>query len=193
MGLLTQMSKYSNEYLFLNVSPFAFIAFIGYTGSGVFMSNSHPTLPSERDSTLAGAGLELLTQHGQKDMTVRLEGEDKILTLSAPMVALLQRVFEELAQGKAVDVVSLESELSTQQAADVLNVSRPFVVKLLDEGVLPHRLVGSHRRVMLKDVLEYREQTKRKRRAALRELTQLSQELGLYDELPLHLQPEKTH
>lgn len=150
------------------------------------------TVPSKHDSSLAGAGLELLSQQGQKDMTFKLEGQDRTLTLSAPMVGLLQRIFEEMAQGKAVDVVSLETELSTQQAADLLSVSRPFVVKLLDEGILPHRLVGSHRRVLLKDVLEYKEQTKRKRREALRELTELSQELGLYDELPLHLQAEKT-
>jgi excisionase family DNA binding protein len=152
--------------------------------------SKHPTLPSEHDSSLAGAGLELLQQN--KEVVLKLESQDKTLTLSAPMVKLLQRIFEEMAQGKAVDVVSLETELSTQQAADLLNVSRPFVVKLLGEGVLPHRLVGSHRRVLLEHVLEYKEQTKRKRREALRELTQLSQELGLYDELPLHLQTEKT-
>jgi excisionase family DNA binding protein len=139
----------------------------------------YPTLPTQRDTTLASTGLELLSRHGQQDITFKLEG--KTLTLPASVVSLLQKILSEMAQGNAVGIVALEAELSTQQAADVLKVSRPFVVKLLDEGILPHRLVGTHRRVMLKDVLEYKEQSKRQSREALRELTQLSQEMGLYD------------
>ena len=138
----------------------------------------HPTLPSEYDTTLAGAGLEVL-QH-EKEIVLKLEGQDKTLTLSAPMVKLLQRILEEMALGKAVDVVSLETELTTQQAAEVLNVSRPFVVKLLDDGVLPHRLVGTHRRVLLKDVLTYKDTMQRRSEAAMKELSRLSQEMGTY-------------
>jgi excisionase family DNA binding protein len=139
--------------------------------------STQPTLPSEQDTTLAGAGLELLEQG---KVTVKLEGKDKALTLSEPMVGLLRRVLEEMAQGKAVEIVSLGAELSTQQAADVLNVSRPFVVKLLDEGTLPHRLVGSHRRVMLNDVLAYKETMQRRSQEAMQDLSRLSQETGTY-------------
>ena len=142
------------------------------------ITSEQPALPTERDNTLARAGLELLNS-GQA-IILKLEGQDDSLTLSPSVVGLLQRIFEEMAQGKAVDVVSLGTELSTQQAAEVLNVSRPFVIKLLDSGVLPHRLVGTHRRVLLKDVLEHKETMQRQSREAMRELTELSQKMDLY-------------
>ena len=141
------------------------------------ITSEQPALPTERDNTLARAGLELLNS-GQA-IILKLEGQDDSLTLSPSVVGLLQRIFEEMAQGKAVDVVSLGTELSTQQAAEVLNVSRPFVIKLLDSGVLPHRLVGTHRRV-LQDVLEHKETMQRQSREAMRELTELSQKMDLY-------------
>ena len=72
-------------------------------------------------------------------------------------------------------------ELTTQQAADILNVSRPFLVKLLDEGAIPYRTVGSHRRIRFKDLIIYREQRKVKRRQGLKELTQFLQEEGFYE------------
>lgn len=145
------------------------------------MSTSHqPTLPSTQDSSLADAGLELLASHGEQVISLTFEGQDKTLTLPASVVGLLQRIFTEMAQGKAVDVVALNSELSTRQAAEVLNVSRPFVIKLLDSGELSHRLVGRHRRVLLEDVLAYKESMQRQSKAALKELAELSQGMDLY-------------
>lgn len=135
-----------------------------------------PMLPSEQDSNVADAGLELLRSGAR----LQLVGQDKSLDLPPSVVTLLKRIFTEMAQGKAVDIVALETELTTQQAADVLNVSRPFVIKLLDEGELSHRLVGRHRRVLLKDVLAHKEKMQRKSRKAMDELAQLSQEMNTY-------------
>ncbi|WP_293147200.1 MULTISPECIES: helix-turn-helix domain-containing protein [unclassified Microcoleus] len=72
-------------------------------------------------------------------------------------------------------------ELTTQQAADILNVSRQFLVKLLDEGSIPYIKVGSHRRIQLKDLIIYQEQRKVMRRQGLKELTQFLQEEGFYE------------
>ena len=73
------------------------------------------------------------------------------------------------------------AEVTTMEAADILNVSRPFVIKLLEEGELPYRLVGRHRRIQLKDLLDYKKNIDRKREAVLDQMVAEAQELGLYD------------
>ena len=73
-------------------------------------------------------------------------------------------------------------ELTTQQAADILNVSRPFLVKLLDEGAIPYIKVGSHRRIRFKDLIIYKEHRSRKRRKLLDQLIEMTEEAGLYEE-----------
>ena len=85
------------------------------------------------------------------------------------------------AEGDEATIVRSPRELTTQQAAKVLNVSRPTIVKLIDDGVLPARKVGSHRRVPLTDLLAFRQNVVAKRRAALDEMTTDAEELGLYD------------
>jgi excisionase family DNA binding protein len=85
------------------------------------------------------------------------------------------------AAGEEATVVRSPREVTTQQAAKVLNVSRPTVIKLIDDGVLPSRKAGSHRRVPLADLLAYRQDVVAKRRAALDAMTTDAEELGLYD------------
>jgi excisionase family DNA binding protein len=85
------------------------------------------------------------------------------------------------AEGEEATVVRSPREVTTQQAAKVLNVSRPTVIKLIDDGVLPSRKVGSHRRVPLADLLAYRQDVVAKRRAVLDAMTTDAEELGLYD------------
>ena len=90
-------------------------------------------------------------------------------------------MLEAVAEGDTATVVRTPREVSTQQAATVLNVSRPTVVKLIDDGVLPSRKVGSHRRVSLADLLAYREGMVARRRAVLDQMSRDAEELGLYD------------
>jgi excisionase family DNA binding protein len=105
----------------------------------------------------------------------------EVTTLDVPpsASALIRALLKELADGKAVAVVADDAEITTQQAADLLHVSRPFVVGMVEKGMLPARNVGKQRRLLLKDVLAYKRDNEAKRRGALRELTALDQELGL--------------
>lgn len=93
----------------------------------------------------------------------------------------LIEVLEAVAEGDTAIVVRTPREVSTQQAATVLNVSRPTVVKLIDDGVLPSRKVGSHRRITLADLLAYRDDMVTRRRAVLDQMSRDADELGLYD------------
>jgi excisionase family DNA binding protein len=139
--------------------------------------------PTKADAALAKASVRKLEAHLGDKGGVRLElktgtaSEELVLPPSA--LRLLVRALAELGQGNAVTLTPVGAELTTQQAADLLNVSRPHLVKLLDEGAMASRKVGSHRRVLLEDLLAYKRELEAKRHAALDELTALSQDLGL--------------
>lgn len=90
---------------------------------------------------------------------------------------LLTRSVQALSQHQSVALVPAQRLLTTQAAADVLNVSRPYLVRLLDQGAIPSTRTGTHRRVRLGDVLAYKERRDAQRRKHMRELSQLGQEL----------------
>ena len=93
---------------------------------------------------------------------------------------LLRDLFAALADGQAVSVVPLQKELTTQEAADLLNMSRQGLVDLLEAGKLPFHRPNKHRRILAADLLRYKQQRDEERSRALRELTQLSEEIGDY-------------
>ena len=93
----------------------------------------------------------------------------------------LRSMLELLSQGDAFQLVPLQKDLTSQQAADLLNVSRPFLIKLLDSGEIPFTKTGTHRRVRVKDIMAYKVRRKAEVREALDELTALGEELGEYD------------
>ena len=94
---------------------------------------------------------------------------------------VLERVAEVMARGDSITVVPVGREVTTQQAADLLNVSRQYVVRLLDEGRIPFRKTGKHRRLRIENVLSFKEERDKNRRAGLRELSQMTQDFGGYD------------
>lgn len=101
------------------------------------------------------------------------------IRLPKAAVKLLAEVLSQMAKGNAVTLIPSNADLTTQQAAEILNVSRPFVVKLIDDGTIPSYSVGKHRRVRYQDILAYKEQSRDRRRKAMTMLTEESQELGI--------------
>lgn len=94
-------------------------------------------------------------------------------------------ILDGMQQGKTISIVPAMQDLTTQQAAALLGVSRPFFVKLLESGALPFHLTGTHRRVYLKDLLAYKEHRDRERHEALDQMAEEAEELGLYDKVLL--------
>lgn len=121
----------------------------------------------------------LMSSQGQAHRLVGPNGES--VELPDSVLDLLQQIVRELRQGHAVSLVSLDRELTTQQAADLLNVSRPYLIRLLEEGRIPYIKTGTHRRVSLPALMEYKAQRDEERRRGLALLTQMSQEMGLSD------------
>lgn len=125
---------------------------------------------------------EYLTTHSGAD-PVTIQGElagDDALVVPREAAVLLAQILGYLASGEGVNVMPDSAELTTQQAAEFLNVSRPYLIKLLEAEQIPYRRVGTHRRIRFRDLRAYQSKDDLERRRAADELTQLSQELGLY-------------
>jgi excisionase family DNA binding protein len=105
--------------------------------------------------------------------------DGECLAMPEALVKVLREAAAGLMTGRAVSVQSVGQQLTTQQAADLLNVSRPYVIKLLEEGALPFTMVGTHRRVPLDAVLAFKVDRSAKRREYFREMARLSQQMGL--------------
>jgi excisionase family DNA binding protein len=142
--------------------------------------------PTPRDSAIARDSGQRLSQYARRNrpLTFRVETESKQseqlpIQLPAGAVALLMNILEAMAAGRGVTIIPENAELTTVQAAEVLNVSRPFLIKLLEEGAIPHRKVGKHRRVRMEDVMAYKERVDRDREAILDQLAAQAQELDM--------------
>src|SRR5207249_11737040 len=121
-----------------------------------------------------------LRTHPDGPATVRLADDDgDQLVVPRAAVELLSRILAHMANGHGVSVVPAHAELTTQQAADLLNVSRPYLIGLLEEGKIQFRLVGQHRRVRLNDLMAYKRKDDAVRRRIADELTADAQELGM--------------
>lgn len=140
------------------------------------------SIAASEDERAALTALEhLMTiQPGRAYRFVGPTGES--VELPPSLGRLLRQAISLLARGRSISLVSLEKDLTTQQAADILNISRPYLVRLLEAGKIPFTKTGKHRRVRLTDLLEYKRRRDAERREALAELTRLSQEAGLYSD-----------
>ncbi|WP_044500436.1 helix-turn-helix domain-containing protein [Nostoc sp. PCC 7107] len=122
----------------------------------------------------------ILKREGVQPQLLGATGE--AITIPDSIYQVLRQVVHAMALGKVVSIAIQEQELTTQQAADFLNVSRPHLIKLLDQEQIPYIRVGTHRRVRFEDLMNYKQQRDVKRRKGLKQLTQFLQEEGFYDE-----------
>ncbi len=107
-------------------------------------------------------------------------GTEDALVLPRATAVMFAQILDLLGQGRGVQIIPKEVELSTQQAADMLNVSRPYLIGLLESGEIPFRKVGRHRRIRFEDLMDYKRRDDLGRRAAADDLAAISEELGLY-------------
>lgn len=142
--------------------------------------------PTAEDALLALESSRRLTKFlaakPKKSLRVRIEPENEPAeSISIPVSAfrLLNSILTEMAKGNAVTLIPVHAELTTQQAAKILNVSRPFLIEQLEKNIIPYRKVGTHRRVMFKDLMEYKQTMDHNRLNALEKLSAIDQEIGL--------------
>ena len=138
-----------------------------------------PVAPSGSDRQIASAACALLEALAPSAPAVQLTGEGQTLTLPAPVVRLLSEILKEMARGNAVTLLPVQTLITTQNAADLLQVSRPFLIGLLEAGKIPYQRLGRHRRILLQYLLAFKEKTDAARADVLRILTEEAQELGL--------------
>ena len=138
---------------------------------------------TDHDISLARQGVLALSRQlaAANHLTRLILGGDESteVTLPASAMAILVETLGHLAKGREVKVLPVSPELTTQEAAEMLYVSRPFVVQLLESGKMPFRKVGKHRRIRCEDVERYKQRLDEARLKTLEELAAQAQELGM--------------
>ena len=138
-------------------------------------------LPSPGERAAANQLRRILASQAtqQHDQKLRVTGEagDAEVILSPGLSTLLMEVLRHIGKGDAVTLVPVSQMLTTQQAADILNVSRPFLISVLEKGDIPHELVGRHRRIKANDLFAYKKHRDEKRGAALSDLAEMDADL----------------
>lgn len=142
-------------------------------------------LPTDAEVSMAKESSRLLSlylstkEDSQSIRVVDQAGEHEAVQVPTAAFRLLIDILAEMAQGNAVSMIPVHAELTTQEAADMLNVSRPYLIKLLDSGEMPFHRVGSHRRVRYQDLVDYKSRIDDDRYKALEALAAEAQELDM--------------
>ncbi|MCB1815284.1 MAG: helix-turn-helix domain-containing protein [Candidatus Competibacteraceae bacterium] len=143
------------------------------------------TLPSAEEIALAKMSSQELSAiveaagQAQRLEVIGNDGKSHQVVIPSSALKLLVEVLTQLGQGNSVNIIPVHAELTTQEAADILNMSRPTFIKLLDNQEIPYTRKGNRRKVAFADVMKYKNTLDRKRLEALDELSALDQELGM--------------
>ncbi len=143
-----------------------------------------PIIPSDEDRQNARDASRMLAPYLRSKQNLRVPigdghkgGETAVIPPAA--VRFLVDLLSEMARGNSVTMIPIHAELTTQEAANILNVSRPFIVELIKKKLLPARKVGTHRRILFADLMAYKQKVDGDRTAALDELARQAQELNM--------------
>ncbi len=143
------------------------------------LTPQEPVTPTDDEVRLAKSSSRRLAPFVNRNLNVRIAETGELVELPAAAVRLLVDLLSAMAEGNAVTLIPIHAELTTQQAADLLGVSRPFLIKQLEEGIIPFRRVGTHRRILFSDLMQYKYEIDSKRLEALDELAAQAQELDM--------------
>jgi excisionase family DNA binding protein len=142
--------------------------------------------PTQDDEALAQTSsrsiARIVSEKSDTPLSLRVSpsgGDEIVVTIPAAAFRLLGEILNQMAKGNAITLVPVHAELTTQQAAELLSVSRPFVVEQLEKGQIPYRKVGTHRRILFRDLMEYKRSMDHKRLEALDELAAEAQKLNM--------------
>lgn len=155
----------------------------------IFEDKPEARTPTPKETALALESSRRLTRFLQiaksrTELKLHIGAEDEVeaqesVTIPVSAFCLLNDILTQMAQGNAVTIIPIHAELTTQQAADIINVSRPFLIEQLEKGVIPFRKVGSHRRILFQDLMKYKKTIDEHRLADLEKLAQQAEELDM--------------
>lgn len=144
-----------------------------------------PHIPTEEETEISKESSRIFASHISEGVRhlkiVEADGSEEIAAIPAAAYRLFIDILTQMSQGNAVTIIPIHAELTTQEAADLINVSRPFLIKQLEEGIIPYYKVGKHRRIRFTDLMEYKTNIDAARSKVLDELVEESQKLGFYD------------
>jgi excisionase family DNA binding protein len=172
--------------LFISLASFAILIITIKPGEdmGINLIDLESAIPSNKEAALAEKSSRILSDYIRTTKTLTLQlvdnkKENKKIVLPPQALLLLVGILEQMSQGNAISLIPIHAELTTQEAADLLNVSRPYLINLLNEGKIPFRKVGTKRRVLAEDVLRYKTAIDKKRFKTLEALMKQAQELDM--------------
>lgn len=149
----------------------------GRTSMNTLLDKNQTALPSKEDSDLAREASRAMSKTQSEELRVRFDNTELVLPKAA--TKLIHHLLTEMAAGNAVTIIPIHAELTTQESADFLNVSRPYFIRLLEEKKIPFHKVGTHRRVRFEDLVRFKDDHEKKRLELMQELASQSQALRL--------------
>ncbi len=141
--------------------------------------------PNKRERKLAQESytslISSIEQLKSDQVKIEIEETGERIILPVKALNLLGEILKAMSQGKPISIVPLATEVTTQKAAEILGCSRPYLVKLLEEGKIEYTKVGKHRRIKYEDVIDYKKKMKEEQKKRLIEMMHADEDLGLYD------------